>query len=46
MLWQGFDGGEEARAALAAFLTSLRQRAIVLEPQADDLDLGAARWRT
>ena len=40
MLWQGFDGGEEARAALAAFLTGLRERAIPLEPQ------GAARWPT
>jgi hypothetical protein len=39
-LWQGFDGGEEARTALAAFLTGLRQRAIRLEPA----DLGAAPW--
>ncbi len=29
--WQGFDGGAEARAALAAFLDSLRRRALVLE---------------
>ena len=28
--WQGFDGGAEARAALAAFLDSLRQRAVPL----------------
>jgi hypothetical protein len=26
--WQGFDGGAEARAAIAAFLDSLRQRAV------------------
>jgi len=45
-LWQGFDGGEEARTALATFLDGLRQRAIALEPQDSDLDLGAARWRT
>ena len=31
MLWQGFDGGAEARAALAAFLEGLRQRAVVGE---------------
>jgi hypothetical protein len=42
--WQGFDGGQEARAALATFLAGLRQRAIALEPQASDL--GAARWPT
>jgi len=29
--WQGFDGGAEARAALAAFTGSLRRRALVLE---------------
>jgi hypothetical protein len=29
--WQGFDGGAEARAALAAFLDGLRQRALALE---------------
>jgi Family of unknown function (DUF5947) len=46
LLWQGFDGGEEARTALATFLTGLRQRAIALDPQAGDLDLGAARWPT
>jgi hypothetical protein len=31
MLWQGFDGGAEARAALAKFLDSLRRRALILE---------------
>ncbi len=31
MLWQGFDGGAEARAALAGFLEGLRRRAVVLE---------------
>jgi Family of unknown function (DUF5947) len=31
MLWRGFDGGAEARAALARFLDSLRRRALVLE---------------
>ncbi|MGH3238094.1 MAG: DUF5947 family protein [Streptosporangiaceae bacterium] len=31
LLWQGFDGGAEVRAALASFLAGLRQRAIVLE---------------
>ena len=31
MLWQGFDGGAEARAALGKFLDSLRRRALVLE---------------
>jgi hypothetical protein len=30
MKWQGFDGGAEARAALAAFLDSLRRRAVPL----------------
>jgi Family of unknown function (DUF5947) len=29
--WQGFDGGAEAHAALAAFMDSLRRRALVLE---------------
>jgi Family of unknown function (DUF5947) len=29
--WQGFDGGAEARAALAAFLDDLRARAVPLE---------------
>jgi len=41
-LWQGFDGGEEARTALATFLDGLRQRAIALEPQ----DLGTVPWPT
>ena len=31
--WQGFDGGAEARAALAAFLASLRRRAAALAPE-------------
>ncbi len=31
LLWQGFDGGAEARAALAAFLAGLRQRTVALE---------------
>jgi hypothetical protein len=31
MKWQGFDGGAEARAALAAFLASLRRRAVPLD---------------
>jgi hypothetical protein len=31
LLWQGFDGGEEVRAALATFLAGLRQRAVALE---------------
>ncbi len=31
LLWQGFDGGAEARAALAAFLAGLRQRAVPLD---------------
>jgi Family of unknown function (DUF5947) len=31
MKWQGFDGGAEARAALAAFLEGLRRRAVLLE---------------
>jgi hypothetical protein len=33
LLWQGFDGGAEVRAALAAFLADLRQRARVLVPE-------------
>jgi hypothetical protein len=45
-LWQGFDGGQEARDALAAFLAGLRQRATALEPQGSDLDRGAVRWPT
>ena len=35
MKWQGFDGGAEARAALAAFLDSLRRRAVLLEGRSD-----------
>ena len=31
LLWQGFDGGAEVRAALAAFLEGLRKRAVVGE---------------
>ena len=31
LLWQGFDGGAEVRAALASFLAGLRRRAVVLE---------------
>ena len=31
MKWQGFDGGAEARAALATFLDGLRRRAVLLE---------------
>jgi hypothetical protein len=39
MKWQGFDGGAEARAALAAFLDGLRRRAVPLEGR-------ALRWPT
>ena len=31
LLWQGFDGGAEVRAALAEFLADLRRRAVALE---------------
>ena len=31
LYWQGFDGGAEVRAALEAFLTGLRRRAVALE---------------
>jgi hypothetical protein len=31
--WQGFDGGAEARAAIAAFLAGLRRRAVALAPE-------------
>ena len=31
MYWQGFDGGAEAREALATFLAGLRRRAVALE---------------
>ena len=34
LYWQGFDGGAEVRAALEAFLTGLRRRAVVLAPAA------------
>ncbi len=30
LLWQGFDGGAEVRAAMAEFLAGLRKRAVVL----------------
>lgn len=30
--WQGFDGGSEARAAIASFLAGLRRRAVELKP--------------
>ncbi len=30
--WRGFDGGEEARASIAAFLASVRSRARAFEP--------------
>ncbi len=30
LLWQGFDGGAEGRAAMAEFLAGLRKRAVVL----------------
>jgi hypothetical protein len=39
MKWQGFDGGAEARAALATFLDGLRRRAVPLEGR-------ALRWPT
>ncbi len=39
MKWQGFDGGAEARAALATFLDSLRRRAVPLEGRRDGPDL-------
>ena len=31
LLWQGFDGGAEVRAALAEFLAGLRRRAVIME---------------
>jgi hypothetical protein len=40
--WQGFDGGAEARAALAEFLDGLRQRALPLEHRA--AEAGALPW--
>jgi Family of unknown function (DUF5947) len=36
--WQGFDGGAEARAALAAFLDGLRRRAVPLESRRSSPD--------
>jgi hypothetical protein len=39
MKWQGFDGGAEARAALAIFLDGLRRRAVLLEGRRSDPDL-------
>jgi len=33
LYWQGFDGGAEAREALARFLAGLRRRAVALERQ-------------
>ena len=33
LLWQGFDGGAEVRAALAAVLAGLRSRALALAPE-------------
>jgi hypothetical protein len=40
MKWQGFDGGAEARAALAAFLDGLRRRAVPLAGSRSSLDAG------
>jgi hypothetical protein len=39
MKWQGFDGGAEAKAALAAFLDGLRRRAVPLEGRRTSPDL-------
>jgi hypothetical protein len=39
MKWQGFDGGAEARAALATFLDSLRRRAVPLKGRRNAPDL-------
>jgi hypothetical protein len=33
MLWQGFDGGTEARQSIAEFLGSVRSRARDLAPE-------------
>jgi hypothetical protein len=44
MKWQGFDGGAEARAALAAFLDGVRQRAVPL--RAVPLESRTLRWQT
>ena len=43
MKWQGFDGGAEARAALAAFLDGLRRRAVLLKGKADGPDVWPGR---
>jgi len=43
MKWQGFDGGAEARAALAAFLDGLRRRAVLLKGKADGPDMWPGR---
>lgn len=39
MKWQGFDGGAEAHAALAAFLDGLRRRAVLLAGRAREPEL-------
>jgi uncharacterized protein DUF5947 len=39
MKWQGFDGGAEAKAALAAFLDGLRRRAVPLAGRRTSPDL-------
>jgi hypothetical protein len=39
MKWQGFDGGAEAREALAVFLDGLRRRAVPLERRRSGPDL-------
>ena len=38
MYWQGFDGGAEAREALASFLAGLRRRAVALERRALEME--------
>jgi Family of unknown function (DUF5947) len=40
MYWTGFDGGAEVRTALATFMTGLRHRAVALERQTADQELG------
>jgi Family of unknown function (DUF5947) len=39
MKWQGFDGGAEARAALATFLDGLRRRAMLLKARTGGPDM-------
>ena len=39
MLWSGFDGGAEVRTALATFLTGVRKRARLLDPQLASQDV-------